>query len=519
MKTSTAISTLVSLIALGALTPSNGAAQTACYVPGSGTVYRIKAPNTPAQCGKGHVEFQLAGAAAASGASAAGGPGGGNANLSGPAGGDLGGDYPNPSVVKIQGKPVINMVPNAGQVLTYNGTMWVPQAPLPTNFGGAFDFSNPVGMVSIGNAISGIVPVTGAGTRLVWAPGRQAFRAGTVDGAQWDAANVGYASAAFNRNNTASGLASTAFGYGTKATGQSSVAFGDGTTASGLTSLAAGSFSTAVGSASMAFGYLSGAGGAYSFAAGNQSNAMGRTSIALGTANLANADSSVAIGSGVYVEGKGAVGIGTHLDVRSTNSVALGTYASTYGHPGSIVISDGSTSVVGGYVEPAADNQFVVRAQHIWFGSTGIVHATAGRYIETGTGAYLSTGGTWTNTSDVNKKHAFKNIDSDTLLARLAAMPVSTWTYNTESDSVRHMGPTAQDFRKAFGLGDTDKAIATVDADGVSLAAVKALAQRIAQLRAESDERTSQLRKENADLRALLGDLAQRLLQLEQARR
>ena len=57
-------------------------------------------------------------------------------------------------------------------------------------------------------------------------------------------------------------------------------------------------------------------------------------------------------------------------------------------------------------------------------------------------------------------------------------------------------------------FGDTEKAIATVDADGVSLAAIKALIQR-----------TTQLRKENDDLKAMLADLAQRLSQLEQARR
>jgi hypothetical protein len=80
-----AMTTLAGLVAIGALSPSSAAAQSACYVPGSGTVYRIKEPNTPTQCTAGHVEFQLTASAK---------PGSGGAT--GAAGGDLGGSYPNP---------------------------------------------------------------------------------------------------------------------------------------------------------------------------------------------------------------------------------------------------------------------------------------------------------------------------------------------------------------------------------------------------------------------------------------
>jgi len=46
----------------------------------------------------------------------------------GAAGGNLGGTYPNPTVVQIQSRPVLNTAPAAGQVLKWNGTSWAPAA-------------------------------------------------------------------------------------------------------------------------------------------------------------------------------------------------------------------------------------------------------------------------------------------------------------------------------------------------------------------------------------------------------
>ena len=62
---------------------------------------------------------------------------------------------------------------------------------------------------------------------------------------------------------------------------------------------------------------------------------------------------------------------------------------------------------------------------------------------------------------------------------------------------MRHIGPMAQDFYAAFGVGGDDTSISTVDADGVSLAAIQGLYQMIQ----EKDQRISQLENEVTQLK------------------
>ena len=71
------------------------------------------------------------------------------------------------------------------------------------------------------------------------------------------------------------------------------------------------------------------------------------------------------------------------------------------------------------------------------------------------------------------------------VLERLAALPISTWNYKADDPGVRHMGPMAQDFHGAFGLGDDDRTINLLDANGVVMVAIQALCRRVQQLEAE----------------------------------
>lgn len=125
--------------------------------------------------------------------------------------------------------------------------------------------------------------------------------------------------------------------------------------------------------------------------------------------------------------------------------------------------------------------------------------------ISTSTGAYLSWGGTWTNSSDAALKENFAPVDGAAILAALTRLPIRSWNYIAEGSAIRHLRPTAQEFAAAFGLGASDTAIATVDADGVSLAAIQALYD-LSRSQAQTIET---LQAQNADLEARVSALEQ----------
>lgn len=79
-------------------------------------------------------------------------------------------------------------------------------------------------------------------------------------------------------------------------------------------------------------------------------------------------------------------------------------------------------------------------------------------------------------------------MNTDDVLVRLAALPVSEWTYGFDHRSVRHLGPMAQDFAAAFALGHSERRISGVDANGVCMASIQALYRRILALEAAVGE-------------------------------
>ncbi len=129
-------------------------------------------------------------------------------------------------------------------------------------------------------ATPGNIPISGAGRRMIWYADKSAFRAGYVDGNQWNQNYIGNYSFASGSRTIAAGSYSTALGFATDAAGNNSTALGAETFASG-------SISTAMGYKSNASGFISTAMGAYTTASGDHSTAMGSSSIASGAYSTA----------------------------------------------------------------------------------------------------------------------------------------------------------------------------------------------------------------------------------------
>jgi len=299
----------------------------------------------------------------------------------------------------------------------------------------------------LGAGSSDGIPAAGPGTRLLWHAWKAAFRAGIVEATQWDEANVGSYSTAFGKNAEASGTGS--------------------------------------------------------FAAGEDVNATGENATAMGLR-------ASAVGIATFAAGQDVVAYGNY-------SVALGRSAHTNARHGSFVFADASTTdtlrasvnhaahwrVAGGFRIYTSSN--LSTGVTIQSGSSVSNWGQSAAVISTSTGALLTTGGVWQNASDASLKFAFEEVSGEEILEQLRELPIQSWSYKVEGQEYRHLGPTAQDFYAAFGLGTSDVSIGTVDADGVALKAAQALERRTAELarRADADRAEAEaLRAEVARLRA-----------------
>ncbi len=373
----------------------------------------------------------------------------------------------------------------AGTGLAGGGTSGDVTLSLRT-IGGAFDFANTNGFVSSGTFGSGGLGISGAGTRVVWYPRKAAFRAGRVDATAWDDANIGNESAAFNKNTRATGTFSAAFGDSTLASGQASTAMGQFTTANGVASVAMGSNTTASGVTSVAMGLNTTANGGQSVAMGLNTTANGAHSIAMGDGNQALGGNSTVFGALSAASGFEAVAMGLRVHANGNGSVALGTDAVALGGAahGSFIFADRSSAT---QFISFAPNEFLVRsAGGVGFYTNAAL--TTGVFVAPG-------GGSWQTISDANLKHEFRDLSGEDILKKLARMPVREWSYKSQDPSIRHVGPTAQDFHAAFGLGENPLRINTIDTDGIALAAIRALEARTAALIRENERLRERLER------------------------
>ena len=232
-----------------------------------------------------------------------------------------------------------------------------------------------------------------------------------------------------------------------------------------------------------AFGFNTTLKGNYSFVTGYQSSAMQSYSVAMGyTANS---------------NGQGAIAIGYRATANGDYSLALGHRASTNGFDGTFVIADASTT---DSLEASATNQFNSR-----YAGGYRLYSNA----TTTTGVSINAGGSsWNVISDRNRKELFLPVDGESVLARIRGIPVSTWRYIDEQDrSVRHMGPMAQDWQRAFGFSGDSTTINSGDFDGVNFAGIQALEARTAAQQREIESLRAELAASRGENAALRGDV------------
>jgi hypothetical protein len=131
---------------------------------------------------------------------------------------------------------------------------------------------------------------------------------------------------------------------------------------------------------------------------------------------------------------------------------------------------------------------------------------TEERALELDNAGNLFVGGTITQLSSRHSKENFIAVTGSALLERLRGLDLWTWNYLGAPAADRHLGPVAEDFHAAFGLGSSERALAPSDVAGVALAASQALAEQVADRDAEILELKARLARLEAALEQLTAD-------------
>ncbi|PEN11489.1 hypothetical protein CRI94_15770 [Longibacter salinarum] len=123
----------------------------------------------------------------------------------------------------------------------------------------------------------------------------------------------------------------------------------------------------------------------------------------------------------------------------------------------------------------------------------------------------LTISGVLTEASSMHLKENRETVNTAEVLETLKSLPVETWNYRTDEDGIRHMGPMAQTFYAAFGLGVDEEHLAPLDVNGVALAAIQELLKRVESLESEAASTENQVQ----ELKAENQELSDRIARLE----
>ena len=209
--------------------------------------------------------------------------------------------------------------------------------------------------------------------------------------------------------------------------------------------------------------------GSYSFIGSGLSNIASGSSSFIGGGKDNNVTGSYAFIGG----GQDNLCTGTYSFIGSgLSNITSGSYSIALGRKADASLHG---TFVWGNGEDAKITSTLINA--VYFQASGGMHVYTATDGGTSLGATLHENATaWSALSDRNKKENFEEIDTIEVLLKLVAIPVTKWNYKAQVDkSIKHMGPVSQDFWEAYQLGHDDLSIDTLNADGVTMAALQGL--------------------------------------------
>ncbi|MEK9603196.1 MAG: tail fiber domain-containing protein [Flavobacteriaceae bacterium] len=361
---------------------------------------------------------------------------------------------------------------------------------------------------------------------------------------------VGYFAMSGDENLTNTGISNTALGYmaltslnsgnhntaiGSNAlsnntVGNTNIAVGD----DALQSNSEGNNNIAIGKGTLSENLVSGnvgigynsltltVSGSHNVAVGEESmrsNVTGFKNVAVGASSMrsasesSNSNTTVGHDSSQYINGayNTSIGFGSGRNIddltnTSNNNTFLGKM--TGATDGTNTLQN--STVIGSDAEVSSDHTMVFGDQEVSKWAFGLTTTDVGKALQVGddttngNGAYLTTGGTWTNGSSILFKTNFIDLSNDWILDKISKLNIRKWDYKNTNET--HIGPTSEEFIELFevGIEDENSHISTIDVSGVALKGVQALIEENQKQKEEINSQT-----------ILINELLDRIIKLE----
>ena len=347
-------------------------------------------------------------------------------------------------------------------------------------------------------------------------------------------------------NSTALGLSAQATDTNATAVGRLAVASENYASALGNSAIATAALSSAIGGDSQArsanatsVGYAAGYSGATAvtdspgaiavgyFASINPASpgaiAIGSTDDAPGISTRgaeATGENAIAIGLEAKANQAGAIALGAHTVANKAHTMTVGVPVEVRRDDGTaqVLVNEKSAgnmvrtlfNVVCDTCTPGFRFNQLLPSNNTWnfrmlqSGAFSVDDpATMGKEAEFRSGGDLKIAGTLIQSSSRSLKTGIVALESEEVLAKIARLPISQWSYKKDDGRIKHIGPMAEDFHALFKVGTDNRSISSLDTSGVALAAIKALKKENDESRMKDRELVQRLQEKDTQIARL----------------